>query len=41
MTNFYDISANVQIAAGTLVIAFLLLYIAYKVSEKNPSKSQR
>lgn len=41
MSNFYDISANVQLAAGTLVIGFLLLYIVFKLSEKAPSKSHR
>ena len=33
--NFWDISANVQIAVGIALIAILLMYIAFKVSSKS------
>lgn len=35
MNNFWDISANVQILTALVLIVLLLLYIAFKVSNKD------
>lgn len=41
MNNFWNISANVQIATALMLIVILLLYIAFKVSEKDRRSSAR
>lgn len=37
MNNFYDISANIQILTALILIVLLLLYIAFKLQERNKS----
>ena len=42
MSNFWNINANVQIAAALFLIVVLLTYIAFQLSkEKKPSKSSK
>lgn len=40
MNDFWDISANVQIAFGLFLIVVLLTYIAYKLSEGKKRSSR-
>lgn len=43
MTDFWKINALVQIEVALVLIVILLMYIAYKLSEKGgkPSRSKR
>lgn len=40
MKNFWDISANVQIATALVLIVVLLTYIAFKLSEGKKRSSR-
>jgi len=41
MNNFWNISANVEIATALMLIVFLLLYIAFRLSGKERHSSAR
>ncbi|MFH1896433.1 MAG: hypothetical protein ABH814_03110 [bacterium] len=39
--DFWKFNANLIISASVLLIAASLVYIAFKLSEKNPSKTSK
>lgn len=41
MNNFWNISANVEIATALMLIVLLLLYIAFRLSGKDKGASAR